>query len=152
MTDKKAMKIERVILPDHEGETLQDQDDIIIWQKYNILLQAASEVIDEFGSPEEHEGVKNVTTQLRVLVQECVRRDMFGYSVREREPSIEQLLTWHEVLKQLLKGEVEGTWEETEGTDRQYTEVIHALKARGHEMPRQNVELESLDVLGEIII
>lgn len=145
-----AMRLERVILPHHEGETLQDQDDIIVWQKFNILLQAAAEVIAEFGSPDEHEGVKNVTTQLRVVVQECVRRGFFEIGIKEREPTVELLLTWHETLKQLLAGERKGTWEETEGTDRQYTLVIHALKERGHEMPRQDIKLETLDVLGEL--
>lgn len=149
--EKKAMQVEKVILPDHEGETLQDQDDIIIWTKFNILLQAVVEVTDEFGSADEHEGVANVTSQLRVVTQECVRRNFFEIAINDREPTVELLLTWHEVLKQLLAGEGKGEWEETEGTDRQYTLVIHALKERGYEMPRQNVKLEPLDMLGEII-
>ena len=145
VTEKKAIKIDRVILPNHEGKTLADQDDIIIWTKFNILLQAVDELTAEHG----HAG--DASRQLRLITQEAVRRDMFGISIRDREPTDENLWSWYEVLKQLLAGERKGEWEETEGTDRQYTQVIHALKERGHEMPKQNIDLEALDMLGEII-
>lgn len=144
MGDKIKMEVERVILPKHEGDTLQDQDDIIIWTKFNICLQAVVELTDEFGD------AGDATRQLRVITQEAVRRDLFGTSVREREPTDQQLWTWYEVLKQLLEGERKGDWDETEGTNRQYTETVHALKKQGQQMPAQAIGLEPLDLLGDL--
>lgn len=145
MNEKKAMRIDRVILPDVGGETLQDQDDIIIWTKFNVLLQAVDELTAERG----HAG--DATRQLRVVTQECVRRKMFETCVAEREPTDEHLWTWYMVLKQLLEGESEDKWEKIGDANREYTVVVKALIERGHTMPEQNIDLEALDLLGEII-
>ena len=145
MENRKAMKIDRVILPDAGGATLQDQDDIIIWTKFNILLQAVDELTAEHG----HAG--DATRQLRVVTQECIRRKMFEICVAEREPTDEHLWTWYMVLKQVLKGESEGKWEKVGDVNREYTIVVKALMERGHTMPEQEIDLESLDLLGDII-
>jgi hypothetical protein len=145
MEDRKAMKVERVILPNHEEETLQDQDDIIIWTKFNILLQAVDELTAEYG----HAG--DATRQLRIVTQEAVRRGMFEARTTLGEPTDAHLWTWYEVLKQLLVGESEGKWEKIGDTNREYTIVVKALLERGHKMPRQHIDLEALDLLGEII-
>lgn len=142
---RKAAKVELVKLPKDDSATLQDQDDAILWQKLQILLQAVDELTAEHGD------AGDATRQLRVITQECVRRDMFGFSIREREPGPEQLWTWYELLKQLLEGEVLGAWDKTEGTDKQYAEVISALKKSGETMPQQNVALKELEFTGEII-
>lgn len=145
MAKRKAMAIHDVKLPMHEGKTLQDQDDIVIWQKFQILLQAVDELTAEFGE------AGDATRQLRVVTQECVRRGMFAISVNERKPTDELLWTWYMILKQLLEGERKGAWEEVGDTNREYTIVVKALLERGHTMPEQKIDLEALDLLGEII-
>lgn len=142
---QKSMKIDRVVLPDHEGERLEDQDDIVVWTKFNIILQAVAELHDEFGD------AGDATRQLRVVVAEVIRRDMFGFSVREREPTDELLWTWYEVIKQFLEGANLGKWPHVEGDNRQYTEVVLALKARGHEMPKQALDVDPLLMIGRAI-
>jgi hypothetical protein len=141
---------EKVILPQSEGATLQDQDDVVIWQKFNILLQAAAEVVAEFGSPLEHEGVARVTTGLRIVVQEAVRREMFSRSVMLRDPNENQLRTWYEVLKQLVEGDNAGTWERVGDSEAEYRSVVLEMKQRGIEMPAQSITLESLDMQGDL--
>jgi len=145
MESKEAIRIDRVILPDVGGAALQDQDDIIIWTKFNILLQAVDELTAEHG----HAG--DASRQLRVVAQECVRRKMFEICVAERKPTNEHLWTWYEVLKQLLAGESEDKWEKVGDANREYTVVVKALMKRGHTMPKQEIDLESLDLLGKII-
>lgn len=135
----------KALLPKHEGETLREQDDIIIWTKFNLLLQAVDELTAEFGS------AGDATRQLRVVTQEAVRRGMFETRTTEGEPTDEQLWTWYAVLKQLLEGEGKGEWEKIGDTNREYTIVVKALLERGHTMPKQKIDLEALDLLGEII-
>jgi hypothetical protein len=142
---------QKVILPKHKGKTLQDQDDIVIWTKFNVVLQAVDELTAEYG----HAG--DATRQMRIITQEAVRRDLIGISVREREPNDNQLWTWYEVLKQLVEGASQGKWgpvlDAKTGEDlgeRQYREVIFELKKRGHTMPSQVVQVEALDMLGEL--
>lgn len=135
---------DKVRLPEDKGKTLADQDDVTIWTKFNILLQAVDELTAEHG----HAG--DATRQLRVVTQEAVRRDMFGISVRKREPTDEQLWTWYALLKQLIEGVSAKKWEATEGTERQYREVVNAIKERGHEMPKQVIDMKPLDLIGEL--
>ena len=54
------------------------------------------------------------------------------------------------VLKQLIEGEAQGTWDPTEGSEDQYRLVIETLKAKGHTMPAQVVRLEPLELIGEL--
>ena len=137
-------KVEPVRLPEDESKTLQGQDDVIIWTKFNVLLQAVDELTSEHG----HAG--DATRQLRVVTAEAIRRNMFGISVREREPTDEQLWTWYAVLKQFIEGVNTGEWDPVDSTEDQYRDVIGELKKRGHEMPAQVVRLEPLDLLGEL--
>ncbi len=160
---KRALKVERVILPHHEGETLQEQDDIIVWQKFQILLQAVEElshqepgelvtpekleeIIEEYGTP-----AGDATRQLRVVTQEAVRRKMFSWSVVNRDPADEALWTWYEVLKQLVEGENNLRWEKVGDANHEYTVVVKALLERGHEMPRQETQVDPLLLDGKII-
>lgn len=136
--------VEPVRLPEDEGKTLQDQDDVIIWTKFNVLLQAVDELTSEHG----HAG--DATRQLRVVTAEAIKRDMFGISVRMRDPTDEKLWTWYVVLKAFIEGGNTGQWDPVDSTEDQYREVIVELKKRGHEMPAQVVRLEPLDLLGEL--
>ncbi|MCK4962180.1 MAG: hypothetical protein KAS19_06830 [Anaerolineales bacterium] len=142
--------VEPVRLPQDKSKTLQDQDDAIIWMKFNVLLQGVDELTSEHG----HAG--DATRQLRVVTAEAIRRNMFGISVREREPTDEQLWTWYAILKQFIEGANTGQWDPVDGTtgpgnqEDQYREVIVELKKRGHEMPAQVVRLEPLDLIGEL--
>lgn len=139
-------------LPKDSGKTLADQDDSTIWLKFNILLQAVDELTTEHGhAGKDKDGKKCPTTQLRIVTAELLRRDMFGISVREREPTDEQLWTWYEVTKQFIEGVSKKAWEAVEGTEKQYRELIAELKNRGHTMPAQTVQLEALDMMGTLI-
>lgn len=139
-------------LPKDSGKTLADQDDVTIWLKFNILLQAVDELTAEYGhAGKDKDGKKSPTTQLRIVTAELLRRDMFGISVREREPTDEQLWTWYEVTKQFIEGVSKKQWDAVEGTEKQYRELIADLKSRGHTMPAQSVQLEALDMLGKLI-
>ncbi len=160
---KRALKVDRVILPHHEGETLQDQDDVIIWRKFQILLQAVEELSHqepgEIVSPEKLEEIiakygtpaGDATRQLRLVTQEAVRRKMFSWSVKNRDPNDDQLFTWYEVLKQLVEGENDGRWDKVGDSNYEYTVIVKALLERGHKMPGQATDLEPLDLLGDII-
>lgn len=162
---RKALRMDHVLLPKGQGGTLQDQDDIVIWTKFNVLLQGVAElstqeageyvseeelneIIAKYGTP-----AGDATRQLRVVTQECVRREMFERRVtlNDEENTDEVLLTWYIVLKQLLEGESEGKWETEGDTNREYTVVVKKLLERGVQMPAQTIELEALDVLGELI-
>lgn len=143
--DKRALKVERVLLPDHDEENLSDQDDIVVWTKFNILLQAVDELTQEYG----HAG--DATRQLRVITEEVIRRNMFSFSVFEREPTDEQLWTWYDVMKQFIEGANNGKWQHIKGDGRQYTEIVKELKARGHEMPKQQTRVDPLLVSGRLI-
>jgi hypothetical protein len=136
--------VEKAILPHHEEATLQDQDDVVIWKKFNLLIQAVDELVQEHG----HAG--DASRQLRVVTAEVLRRDMIGFSVREREPGIEQLRTWYEITKQFIDGANAGKWKHVDGDERQYVEVVKAMLAKGQVMPSQRVGLEPLDLLGEL--
>jgi hypothetical protein len=147
---EKGKTIEKAILPEHKG-TLREQDDIVIWTKFNIVLQAVNELTIERGR------AGDATRQLRVITAEAVRRDMFGFSVREREPEDAQLWTWYEVLKQFTEGANRGAWEHVvneagESMDeKQYVEVCRALIDRGNEMPKQKIQVDPLDLLGDLV-
>lgn len=127
-----------------KSKTLQSQDDVIIWLKFNVLLQGVEELTAEHG----HAG--DATRQLRIVTQEAVRRRMFETKVKKADPTDEQLWTWYMVLKQLIEGEAQGKWDPTEGSEDQYRLVIKTLKDRGHTMPAQVVRLEPLELIGEL--
>ena len=121
--------------------TIQQQSDMEIWQKYNIVLQGVAELIEEHG----HAG--KATRTLRMWASEACRRGLFAWSVAERKPTDDQLWTWYEILKQLVEG-----WPDTEGAGGQYKLVIETLKERGHKMPKQSTDMMPLDMAGDIII
>ena len=136
---------EPVILGHDRGETLADQEDVTIWKKLQILLQGVAELTAEKGE------AGDATRQLRLVVAEAIKRDMFGISVRKREPTDDLLWTWYEILKQFIEGVNAKKWDAVEGSEKQYREVVLALKERGHEMPKQEVRLEPLNLAGKLV-
>jgi hypothetical protein len=137
-------------LPKDGSKTLEDQNDAILWMKFNVLLQGVDELTKEYGE------AGDATRQLRVVTAEIIRRDMFGISVRKRDPSDDQLWTWYTVLKAFIEGCNRKEWDAVDGTtgpgsqEEQYRVVILELKKRGHTMPSQVIDMEPLDLIGEL--
>lgn len=146
---KDKLKIEKVKLPMGEWPTLQDVDDINVWLRLNIVLQGCAENIEEFGDA--GDGAR----QLTLLTQECVRRKMFERRIEfhEDEGTLTDglLLTWYEILKQLLRLENDGKYEPQGNTNREYTLVVKKLLERGAQLERQSVGLEPLRIDGRLI-
>jgi hypothetical protein len=141
--DKHALRVSQV--PSPEGTTLQDQDDVVIWFKFNILLQAVDELTQEHG----HAG--DATRQLRVVTAEVIRRSMFSRRLKNEETTPELLFGWYMVLKQFIEGANAGKWEHQENAQTEYVLVIKEIKGRGHAMPNQSVKLKPLDLVGEAV-
>lgn len=143
------IQVHKVKLPEGEWKTVQDMDDVNIWLRFNIVLQGNAENIAEKGM------AGDGTRQLRILTQECVRRKMFERRIEfhEKDGSLSDglLLTWYEILKQLLEGERKGTWETEGDTNREYTLVVKKLIERGVQMEQRAVGLKPLRVDGRLI-
>lgn len=138
--------VSKVLLPVGEGDTLQELGDIDIWLRFNVLLQGVDELTKERGE------AGDATRQLRIVAQECVRRKMFERRVTlSDEVTDEHLWTWYTVLKQMVEGENLGKWEKVGDANREYTIVVKELLARGHTMPAQKIDLEALNVFGELV-
>jgi hypothetical protein len=114
--------------------------------KFWTLIRVCNSIVDDDGSSE----FGDITRQLRVILSEMLRRNLFADESLAGRPTFE-LRTFYEFIKQYIEGVNVGKFEEIENMEEQYRTVIQLLKNRGEEMPAQTVEVKHIDFMSEAL-